>query len=64
MKLTRQGVRDLNDLGPKRNKPEPLPPECDHLRMGQCHPPTKDKPGCGHFSCPDCNLSWDAPAGM
>lgn len=26
---------------------------CDHQRMIECHP------GCGHFYCPDCGLTWD-----
>ena len=26
---------------------------CDHQRMVECHP------GCGHFSCPTCGLTWD-----
>lgn len=26
---------------------------CLHVRMRECHP------GCGHWSCPDCDLSWD-----
>lgn len=27
--------------------------QCEHPRMAECHP------GCGHWSCPDCGLSWD-----
>lgn len=27
--------------------------ECEHPRMFECHP------SCGHFHCPDCDLSWD-----
>jgi len=26
---------------------------CLHRRMEECHP------GCGHWHCPDCGLSWD-----
>lgn len=26
---------------------------CVHRRMRECHP------GCGHWSCPDCGLTWD-----
>lgn len=26
---------------------------CMHQRMYECHD------GCGHWHCPDCDLSWD-----
>jgi len=26
---------------------------CEHPHMKECHP------GCGHFECPDCGLTWD-----
>ena len=26
---------------------------CEHVDMVECHP------GCGHFSCPTCGLTWD-----
>lgn len=26
---------------------------CTHPDMTECHP------GCGHFYCPDCGLTWD-----
>ena len=57
MKLTRQGVRDLNNLGPKKPKPDPIPNNCPHRRMRE-HCLVKGK-GCGHWECPDCGLSWD-----
>jgi hypothetical protein len=31
--------------------------QCDHRRMRTCCP------GCGHWACPDCGLSYDARAG-
>lgn len=56
VKLTRQGVRDLNGLpGPRREKTV-LPLNCDHRRMRECCP------GCGHFYCPGCGLTWDRGA--
>jgi hypothetical protein len=64
-KLTRQGVRDLNDLSRKQPTPEYPKPylgsfvSCDHRNMQECHPNC-----CGHFHCPDCGLSWDHFAGM
>jgi len=51
MKLTKQGVRDLGSA-PKKPKVE-IPPTCEHPRMRECHP------GCGHYHCPDCGLTWD-----
>ena len=27
--------------------------QCLHSRMGECHP------GCGHWHCPDCGLTYD-----
>jgi hypothetical protein len=57
MKYTKQGVRDLNDVG-KKHVPRILPPECNHKRMKECHP------GCGHLICPDCSLTWDTYAEM
>lgn len=53
MKTTKQGVRDL---GSNRPKPVEIPPNCTHPRMAECCP------GCGHWSCPDCDLSWDQGA--
>lgn len=32
---------------------------CTHPNMYECHPATADRPGCGHFYCPDCGLTWD-----
>ncbi len=29
---------------------------CLHNRMRECHP------GCGHYKCPDCGLTWDESA--
>lgn len=56
MKLTKQKVRDLNDIGPKKSKIEKgiIPKNCDHKRMREhCF-------GCGHWECPDCDFGWDA----
>lgn len=53
MKKTKQGVRDLGSSPPK---PVVIPPDCEHKRMKECHP------GCGHYYCPDCDLSWDSYA--
>ena len=55
-KLTKQGLRDLNPPKEKRITYE-VPVQCDHKRMKECH----DK--CGHWHCPDCDLSWDDGAG-
>jgi hypothetical protein len=63
VKLTRQGVRDLDAERP-RPAQSPYPYErlpgpkrrvgwCKHERLAECHP------GCGHWSCPDCDFSWD-----
>lgn len=39
-------------------KPGPLN-QCEHPNMAQCCPPSGDAPGCGHWHCDDCGLSWD-----
>lgn len=57
MKLTKQGVRDLDSLGPKKPKPEALPPNCDHRRMRVCC--KINGRGCGHWICDGCGLFWD-----
>ena len=65
-KLTRQGVRDLNDY-PRVQPKLAVPPKpylgsfvgCAHPNMVECHPGC-----CGHFHCPDCGLSWDDGAEM
>ena len=31
----------------------PIEALCEHPNMVECHE------GCGHYSCPDCGLSWD-----
>ena len=41
-----------------RPAPGPLN-QCEHPNMAECHPPSDGKPGCRHWSCPDCDLSWD-----
>jgi hypothetical protein len=56
VKLTKQGVRDLNDIGPP---PKPLKTvvtgiTCDHKNMRTCCP------NCGHWHCPDCGLYFDS----
>ncbi len=58
MKLTKQGVRDLNDPIPKNAPIKELPKNCEHKRMKTCHPK------CGHWYCPDCDLTWDDGAGI
>jgi len=64
-KLTRQGVRDLNDY-PRAQPPRPEYPKpylgafvgCSHPNMQTCCPEC-----CGHCYCPDCGLTWDDYAG-
>ena len=59
-RLTRQGVRDLNDY--PRRQPEPSLPMpilgafegCAHPNMQTCCSPC-----CGHYYCDDCGLTWD-----
>jgi len=41
-----------------KQTPGPLS-QCEHPSMMQCCPPSGDAPGCGHWHCPDCDLSWD-----
>ena len=57
MKLTKQGVRDLNDLGPKKEA-RVLPPTCDHRKM-RLHCGGHDGRGCGHYVCDGCGMDWD-----
>lgn len=57
MRYTKQGVRDLNDLlSPKVEKLDIDKIMCKHKRMVECHP------GCGHFHCQDCDITWDEGA--
>ncbi len=56
MKLTKQGVRDLNPPKQKRKVVLEIPVQCDHKRMRECHP------GCGNWICRDCGLTWDDDA--
>jgi hypothetical protein len=56
IKRTKQGVRDLSDIGPKdtnKVKPIVIPQQCEHRRMRECHK------GCGHYVCPDCGFFYD-----
>lgn len=60
MKLTRQGVRDLNTLPttPRPNVAALLKAvSCNHSRLTPCC-----KGACGHLYCPRCGLTWDAHA--
>lgn len=41
-----------------KQTPGPLN-QCEHPNMMQCCPPSGDAPGCGHWHCGDCGLSWD-----
>ena len=62
MRLTRQGVRNLDGL--REPEVERFPSRfwanisCDHKRMKSCCTPS-----CGHYHCPDCGVSWDHYAG-
>lgn len=63
-KLTRQGVRDLGGNDVRRKKPVFVAlQQCEHKRMRQCRPSIGSKPGYDYWYCPDCDLSFDAPAG-
>lgn len=71
-KVLKSIERDFNDMGQKpKGGVRVLAPfvsqrqtvsilvglGCTHSRMRECHP------GCGHFECPDCGLTWDEGAG-
>jgi hypothetical protein len=58
MKLTKQGVRDLDPPNKKRNDKVIIPKNCSHKRMRYCCYPKK----CGHLVCPDCGLAYDEMA--
>lgn len=63
LKLTRQGVRDLGGNDVRKKKPQMVAiQQCEHKRMRECHPSVNGKPGCRHFICNDCGLSWDDAA--
>lgn len=61
MKLTKQKVRDLNDL-PCPNKQVEIPFNCDHSKMTYCCPARLTNGrwmNCGHLYCRDCGTTWD-----
>ena len=57
-KLTRQGVCDLGNSSKKRVEEFSPLNQCEHKNLLPCC----EIKGCGHITCPDCDLFIDSSA--
>lgn len=59
MKLTKQGVRDLNHLKAPQRPKAILPPKQDPIGYRCRHPYKTELGHSGAFFCRDCGETWD-----